>query len=138
MRIASAVLAGTLVYLMWGWFIFEWLLGPFMAAATTDGPGFRKTDDEASMLMLVTSCLAYAVLLTIIFERWGMVRSWKEGLLYGALIGVLVAVMTDSYWFATSHFFNSLVPVIADVGAAGLTVGAMGAVIGAVLGFGGR
>lgn len=134
MRITLAAMAGTLVYLLWGWFVFEWLLGPFMASATTSIPGFRKSEAEASMLMLVISCLAYAVLLILIFERWAMVRSWKRGLLYGALIGVLVAVMTDSYWYATSHFFNSLAPVVADVGAAGLTVGAMGAVIGAVLG----
>jgi hypothetical protein len=43
--------------------------------------------------------------------------------------------MTDTYWFSTSHFFNGPAPLLADVAAAGLTVGVMGGVIGWVLGY---
>lgn len=48
---------------------------------------------------------------------------------------VLVAVMTDSYWYSTSHYFNSLAPVAVDIAAAGVTVGIMGGVIGWSLGY---
>lgn len=52
----------------------------------------------------------------------------------GALVGTLVACMTDLYWYSASHFFNSLLPVAVDVLAAALTVGLMGGLIGWFLG----
>jgi hypothetical protein len=41
--------------------------------------------------------------------------------------------MTDSYWYATSNFFNNLKPMLADIIAATVTVGTMGSVIVGVL-----
>ena len=90
------------------------------------------------MLMLLLSCMAYALLLAVIFDRSARIHTFKEGLLLGALIGTLVAIMTDLYWYSSSHFFNSLWPVAADVGAAALTVGVMGGTIAWCLGAIGR
>lgn len=136
MRIALATLLGTVSYFLIGWLVFEGLLGRVMAAHTTQLPGFRRAGDEASMLALLLSCMAYSLLLALLFERWAHVHTFKEGLLLGALIGTLVAIMTDLYWYSTSHFFNSLWPVALDIGAAALTVGLMGGVIGWYLGMG--
>ena len=134
MRIALATLLGTLGYFLVGWLVFEGILGRYMAVHTTRLPGFHKEGDATSMLLLLLSCMAYALLLALIFERWAHVHTFKEGLLLGALIGMLVAIMTDLYWYSTSHFFNSLWPVAADVVAAAFTVGVMGGVIAWCLG----
>jgi hypothetical protein len=133
MRIAVATLLGTFVYFLFGWLVFERLLGRYMAAHTTQLAGFRKAEGEASMLLLLLSCAAYALLLAVVFE-WAGVRTMKEGLVLGAVMGVLVATMTNSYWYATSHFFLSWQPLVADICAAGVTVGVMGAAIGWCLG----
>jgi hypothetical protein len=85
---------------------------------------------------LIISCAAYALLLTIIFSQWAHITTFKEGAMLGSIVGVLVAIMTNSYWFSTTHFFNSFTPICADVAAAGVTVGFMGGVIGWVLGYG--
>lgn len=135
MRIALATFLGTITYFLFGWLVFEGLLGRFMAAHTTALPGFRKAGDASSMLFLFLSCVAYALLLAVVFERWAHVRSFTDGFLLGALVGTLVACMTDLYWYSTSTFFRSLLPVAADVAAAALTVGLMGAVIGWYLGW---
>ena len=44
--------------------------------------------------------------------------------------------MTDTYWHATSYFFNDFKPILADIAAAGVTVGLMGGVVAWVLGRG--
>lgn len=135
MRIALATLIGTITYFLVGWLVFEGLLGRYMAAHTTTLAGFRKEGDGSSMLFLILSCVAYALLLSVVFERWAQVRSFSDGFVLGAIIGVLVAIMTDLYWYSSSHFFRSLWPVAADVLAAAFTVGLMGAVIGWYLGW---
>ncbi len=134
MRIAIATLIGTITYFLAGWLVFEGLLGRYMAAQTTALPGFRKEGDATSMLFLVLSCMAYALLIALVFERWAHVRTFSAGLLLGALIGAMVATMADLYWFSTTHFYRSLWPVLADVAAAALTVGILGGVIGWYLG----
>ncbi|HRH38573.1 MAG TPA: hypothetical protein PK760_09520 [Flavobacteriales bacterium] len=133
-RIGIAALVGTAVYFCVGWLVFEALLGDYMSENTTQLVGFKKTEEEASVLLLLVSCTAYAALLAIVFDRITSVRSFGKGMPWGAIIGVLVAVMTDSYWYASSHFFNSFVPLLADVAAAGITVGIMGGAIGWTLG----
>lgn len=133
-KILLAALAGTIAYFLVGWLVFEGVLGQYMAANTTQVTGFKKTETESSMAMLVVSCAAYALLLAIIYGKWAQVATFQEGVVLGALIGVLVAVMTNSYWYSTPHFFNGFAPLLADVAAAGLTVGLMGGVIGWVLG----
>lgn len=133
-RIVVATLAGTVAYFLFGWLVFEWILGDYMAGHTTQIQGFKKSDAEASMLMLVVSCAAYALLLAIEFERWAHVRTMKAGITLGAIIGTLVALMTNAYWYSTSHFFNDLVPLVVDIAAAVVTVGMMGRVIGWTLG----
>jgi hypothetical protein len=135
LKITLATFAGTLVYFIAGWLVFEGLLGSYMSANTTQIAGFKKTPEESSMLMLIVSCGAYALLLSIIFANWANITTIKDGLILGAIIGMLVAAMTNSYWYSSTHFFNNLMPLLVDVAAAGLTVGIMGGVIAWVLGY---
>jgi Protein of unknown function (DUF1761) len=134
-KILLAALVGTIVYFGIGWLVFEGLLGKYMSENTTQIVGFKKTEEESSMLMLLVSCAAYALLLAIIMGQWAHVETFKDGVLLGATIGILVATMTNSYWFSTTNFFNSITPVLADIAAAGLTVGIMGGAIAWFLGY---
>ena len=109
-----------------------------MSANTTQIAGFKKTEAESSMLMLIVSCAAYALLLAILMGQWAQVSTFREGLKIGAITGVLVATMTNSYWYSSSHFFNGFQPLLADIVAAGLTVGVMGGAIGWFLGYWGK
>jgi hypothetical protein len=107
-----------------------------MQANTTQIEGFKKSEAEASMALIFVSCAAYAILLTVVFQYAPSIRTFQSGFALGAVVGILVAVMTNTYWFATSHFFNSFKPILADVAAAGLTVGLMGGAVAWVLGRG--
>jgi hypothetical protein len=133
-KIALATLVGTIVYFGIGWLVFEGLLGKYMSANTTQIVGFKKSEEESSMLMLIVSCAAYALLLAVVMGNWTQVNTFKEGAILGATVGILVATMTNSYWYSTSHFFNGFAPVLVDIAAAGVTVGIMGGAIAWVLG----
>ncbi len=135
LKILLAALAGTIAYFLVGWLVFEGLLGKYMSANTTQIVGFKKTAEESSMAMLVVSCAAYALLLALIMGKWAYINTFKGGAILGATMGILIAIMTDSYWFSTTHFFNGFKPMLADIAAAGFTVGVMGGVIGWVLGY---
>ena len=86
------------------------------------------------MILIFISCAAYALLITLVFHYAPEIRTFKMGFTMGAMIGVLVAIMTNTYWFATSHFFNDFKPILADILAASVTVGIMGGVVAWVLG----
>jgi hypothetical protein len=134
MKILIATLVGTIIYFGIGWLVFEGLLGKYMSANTTQIVGFKKSEEESSMSMLIVSCAAYALLLAIVMGNWTQVNTFQEGAILGATIGILVAAMTNSYWYSTSHFFNGFAPLLVDIAAAGLTVGIMGGAIAWTLG----
>lgn len=133
-KIALSACLGSLFYFLFGWFVFEFILGSYMASNTTQIPGFKKSGEEFSLFMMILSCIAYAVLLAVVFGYWANIFSFKKGSKAGAVIGVLIAVMADSYWYSVSHFFNSIYPLLVDVTAAGLTVGLTGGLTGWFLG----
>lgn len=128
-KILIASIIGTITYFIIGWLVFELLLGKYMEANTFSLPGFRKNEEESSFPMLIISCYAYALLISIIFGYWVNITNVKKGFAGGAVIGILIAVMADSYWYSTSHFYNNIYPLLADVAAAGFTVGVMGGII---------
>jgi hypothetical protein len=137
-KILLAAAVGTVVYFLVGWLVFEVLLGKYMSANTAQIAGFKKSGEESSMLLLLVSCAAYALLLAVLLGQWAQVATFREGLTIGAVTGGLVATMTNTYWHSTSHFFNGFAPVLVDIAAAGLTVGGMGGAIAWFLGFWGR
>lgn len=134
LEIITATVLGAIGYFIIGWFVFEFILGKFMAAHMTTAPGFKKSDAESSLVWIFISCLAYSLLFTVLFTQWTETNTLGEGVLIGGFIGGMISIMTSTYWYATSHLFINFKPIIADVVAAVVTVGVMGAVISFVLG----
>jgi hypothetical protein len=133
LRSINAAVTGTLAYLLIGWLVFEQLLGEFTNANTTNIAGFKKDASTPGFILMVLSCLSYSILLTLILGHWKQVKTPVEGAKTGAITGTLVAIMTDTYWYAKSNFYNNLQPMLADILAAAVTVGVMGWVIAGVL-----
>ena len=117
---------GTIVYFAFGWFIFDVILGAYTEQNTTQLPGFKKTSDQFSMPYLVLSC---AALITYVVAVLTNTTRGIKGLIIGATIGVLVAIMADAYWLASSNFYNNIAVAAADVLGAAVSVGVLGWVI---------
>lgn len=115
---------GSFFYLIFGWFIFDFLLGAYSEAHTTQIVGFKK-EANFSMTWLYLSCLAYSSLLTFVLHHTS-ISSAKKSFFFSAIFGVLIACLTDFYWLASSHFYNNLTVVFLDIIGAALSVGMTG------------
>lgn len=125
--ITSAI--GTIAYYLFGWFVFDFILGNYTNLNTTQLVGFKKNEEQFSMALLIVSCAAYAGLLSFILVYLLNIKQLIKAFMIGATVGVLVAIMTDSYWFATSNFYSNYTVMLLDILAAGISVGVLGLVI---------
>lgn len=128
-KLLITTIIGTITYFIFGWFIFDFVLGNYTNLNTTQLIGFKKTEGQSSLVLLILSCAAYATLISFILVYLLTIKSMAKGCLIAFIIGVLVAIMTDTYWYATSNFYSNMMVVIFDILGAGITVGFMGLVI---------
>ena len=128
-KIIILILIGTIAYYAFGWFIFDYILGGYTDMNTTQIPGFKKSAEQFSMPYLVLSCAAYSALMVFVLIYLTNTTNIMKGTITGAVIGVLVAVMADSYWLASSNFYNNVFVAAADVAAAAISVGFLGLTI---------
>jgi hypothetical protein len=128
-RFIIATFIGTLGYYAIGWFVFDFILGDYTNLHTSQLLGFKKSSDQISLVLLVLSCGAYAALISFIFVFLAEIKSPTKSFAIGAIIGILVAIMTDTYWYATSNFYSNVTVVMLDILAAGVTVGFMALLI---------
>ena len=128
-KIFITTVIGTIAYYLFGWLVFDFILGNYPNLNTTQLTGFKKTEEQFSMLLLIVSCTAYACLLSFILVYLLNVKQLIKAFMIGSTVGILVAIMTDSYWFATSHFYSNYTVMFLDILAAGISVGVLGLVI---------
>jgi hypothetical protein len=107
-KIFITTVIGTIAYYLFGWLVFDFILGNYINLNTTQLTGFKKTEEQFSMLLLIVSCTAYACLLSFILVYLLNIKQLIKAFMIGSTVGILVAIMTDSYWFATSHFYIEL------------------------------
>jgi len=117
-------LLGSVFYLILGWLIFDVVLGAYTEENTTQLEGFKKTANF-SFLFLYLSCLAYSLLINFIFYHT-TINSLVKAISFSAIVGVLVACMTDFFWYASSTFYSNFTVVCLDLAGAALSVGALG------------
>lgn len=128
-KVIILIIIGTIVYLAIGWFVFDFLLGTYTENNTTHLPGFRKAADQFVTPYLVLSCAAYSALIVFVLVYLTAMRSVIKGTITAAVIGILVAIMADAYWLASSNFYNNIYVAAADVFGAGISVGFLGFVV---------
>lgn len=133
MDILLSIIIGTVTYLAFGYFVFEVVLGKFTKENTLQLKGFNKSDKDTSTPFLILSCAAYAALITFVLYNWQSQHEAIDAFIISGIIGLLVAVMANTFWYSTTYLYKNLQPLIADVAAAFVTVGVMGMVISFIL-----
>lgn len=128
-KLIITTLVGTLAYFVFGWFIFEFLLGHYTSLNTTQLEGFKKSPEQSSIILLIVSCAAYALLMSYILVHHLNTIDLVKAFVIGSTVGVLVAIMADLYWYATTNFYSNFTVVVLDIVGAGVSVGVMALVI---------
>lgn len=128
-KLIVTTLVGTFVYFVFGWFVFEFVLGNYTSLNTTQLEGFKKSPEQSSLLFLIVSCAAYALLMSYILVNHLNIKSLVKAFFIGSTVGVLVAIMADTYWYATTNFYSNFMVVLLDIIGAAVSVGTMSLVI---------
>lgn len=116
---------GSFIYFGLGFCVFDLLLAELSRQHTTSFPGFSKTA-EHSWLFMYLSCFAYALIISYLSALTYKNKSPLQAFVQGASVGLLIACMTDFYWYATTNYYKDLWGVWIDCLGAVICVGALG------------
>ncbi len=129
-KFLTATLIRTIVGLAMGFLIF----GLALAACIQENASANETQN---MLWLVLGHIAFAVLLTIIFQRWAGIKTAGTGAKAGAIISLLFAIAYNWIYPGTTDLFpGGLVATIIDALGVMIIWSITGAAIGWALGRG--
>jgi len=111
MKILRGTVFGGITYFFLGWLVWGILLMDFMAANMNQCAA--RTDTMIWWAMIV-SALAGTLLLTLIL-KWAGAKGVTDGLKYGALFGVLYALVVDLSSWSMTTMFNNFGVLMVDV-----------------------
>jgi ABC-type cobalt transport system substrate-binding protein len=137
-KVLLAALAGAVVSFLTGWVIWGMTLKGFFEANTTDaGKAVMRGDDSMVMWAIFVGCLAWSLLMALVFSRWAGITTFRSGAIGGAWIGFLMALGADMFAYASMDAWTLTAGLIDAIlnAAQGAIVGG---VIGWALGYGNR
>jgi hypothetical protein len=133
-RVLAAAVGGGIVFFGLGFVIYGLLLDPYFKANMNVFPGMMR-EPMPDMLFLCLWNLAMALLFAFVFENWAGIRTLSGGLKGGAILMLILAMITDFQYLAfTNVWKGGPVPVIVDILAATVLGTAAGGAVGLVLG----
>lgn len=132
-KFVFGTLAGGVTLFILGFLVYAVLMSDFFAGHSV--AGIAKSDDEMKMYPLALGNLAHGALLAYIFLKWANVKSFGEGLMAGAAIGLFMAAGFDLIMYDTMKIM-SIIGIGVDIILYTIITAIAGGVVGAVLGMG--
>ncbi|MEZ4892871.1 MAG: hypothetical protein R3A50_09555 [Saprospiraceae bacterium] len=134
-KVLLAALAGAVVAFITGWLIWGMALAGIMESNTTEA-GLAVSRGEMPLLWAIAvGCIAYSLLLALVYSRWAGISTFKSGAMGGAWIMLLIALGADFFVYAGMNVMN-ITAIIVDVVASAVQGAIVGGVIGWALGYG--
>ncbi|MDO8366988.1 MAG: hypothetical protein Q7T20_09340 [Saprospiraceae bacterium] len=134
-KVLLAALAGAVATFLSGWAIYGIALKDFFAANTTEAGASVMRGEMPLMWAIFVGCLAWSLLLALLFSRWAAITTFKDGAMAGAWIMFLVALGADFFSYAGMDVMTMTAALVDPV--INAVQGAIaGGVIGWVLGYG--
>ena len=131
-RVLAASLAGGAALFLFGFVMYDVILGTYMKGQMIQYPGLMNEAPNFATLILAN--IVWAMLVSLIFDRWATISTFVGGLIGGAMITFFMGLYFDLMNVSFMNLFNSFTPVVVDV-IAFTVIGALaGGVVGAVLG----
>lgn len=131
-RVLAAALAGGAALFLFGFVMYDVILGTYMKGQMIQYPGLMNEAPNFATLILAN--IVWAMLVSLIFDRWATISTFVGGLIGGAMITFFMGLYFDLMNVSFMNLFNSFTPVVVDV-IAFTVIGALaGGVVGAVLG----
>lgn len=128
--VISTIIAGVLFFLL-GWLVYGNLLDHYMRHHSGK-LGNAVNRPEPVMIYVAAGSFLQGALLAYIFTK-ANVKSLAEGLITGAIIGLLIAAFSDFYMYGMTYM-TSKRAILADLAASATIYAVAGAVLGIVSG----
>ncbi len=137
-KLILGTLAGGIVYFLLGYLVYAMLMADFFASHSSAGAiALMKSEEEMKFYPLAMGNLAHAALLAYVFLKWANIKSFGEGLMGGAVIGLLMAAGFDLIMYDTMKMM-SITGICVDIIVYTIMTAVTGGVVGAVLGMGNK
>ncbi len=134
-KVLLATLAGAVATFLSGWVLYEKALKGFFDSETLLKESMRG--DSMIMWGIFVGCLAWSLLLALLYSRWAAITTFKSGAMAGAWIFFLVALGAEFFSYATINVMSMNAALVEPI--INAVQGAIaGGVIGWVLGYGGK
>ena len=128
-KILLGTVVGGIVLTLAGFLIWGLGLESFIQSHTASYDGLAKSEDAAFPFIII-SCLATALLMSLVFNRWANISTAKTGASAGAVIAILVGLSADAMVLGQYNLIDSTVLLLNVIGNA-----VWGAVGGAAIGW---
>ncbi|MFN0216018.1 MAG: hypothetical protein ACKVT2_17295 [Saprospiraceae bacterium] len=136
-KVLLAALAGAVTTFLTGWVLYGMALKGFFEANTTEGGMSVMRGEMPIMWGIFVGCLAWSLLLALLYNRWAGISTFKGGAMAGAWIMFLVALGADFFSYASMNVMTMTAALVDPV--VNAIQGAIaGGVIGWVLGYGSK
>ncbi len=138
-KVLLAALAGGVAYFFLGWAVYGMLLSStFSSMMTTESAAVTRPETDMVMWAMVVSCLAFGLMLAVIYSRWANISTFRTGAIAGAVITLLMTLSTDLGMFSMYNLTNGGAGLLVNPIVNAVLGGVVGGVIGWVLGYGGK
>ena len=131
---AAGVFSFLLGWVLWG---MLGLMEYFQHNMTDAYNALWKMEENMNMLGMIISNLAFGLLIGWVVWKTGG-TSFMAGLMTGAIVGGLLTLSMDMFFYSMMNMYLNKMIVIIDVLVAAATTGLAGGVAGAVLGMGSK
>ncbi|MBL7825104.1 MAG: hypothetical protein JNJ57_00630 [Saprospiraceae bacterium] len=136
-KVLLAALAGAVTTFLSGWVIYGMALQGFFDSNTTEAARSVMRGENMLMWAIFVGCLAWSLLMALVYSRWAGITTLKSGAMAGWWIGALVAAGANFFSYASMDTMT-LNAVLVDIVVNAVQGALSGAVIGWVLGYGNK
>lgn len=136
-KVLLAALGGAVVAFLSGWVIWGMALEGFFNDNTAAAASGIMRGENMFLWAIAVGCIAWSLLLALLYSRWAGISTFKSGAIAGAWIMFLVTLGSNMFTYAGMDIFN-MNALIVDVIANAIQGALVGGVIGWALGYGNR
>ena len=126
-KILIAGIAGGILFFLLGWLIYGMLLMDYMNHHAGLKGNVNRSDADLQMTQILAGSVLQGILLAFVLVR-SNVKTVAEGVITGAVVGLLVSSSVDLSMYGTTYVFSKH-SIVADVIAATVITAIVGGVM---------
>jgi hypothetical protein len=131
--IIAGLIAGIVSFFL-GWLVWGILLMDYYSNSMVTYAGMEK--EEPNLPVMALAQIASGLLLAFIIGNFSGKMNWQRGMNIGAIVGLLLTLSLDLFFYSMMNWYNDFTFVIVDVAINAVFTALLGAIVGWYMGRG--